>query len=251
VSAGSLVCVGFMGAGKSTAARSAAAAIGTDAVDVDQVVEAELGCSIADFFDARGEAAFRQVEERVTLEQLYSPTSAVLSLGGGAIGSARVRAALAEHRVLWVDVDLDTAWARAAGSGRPLARDRERFERLYREREPVYASLADAVMPAARTQGLGAVLGALDELPSGTRLLWATSASADYPVYIGPGLLRRGFWPGSVGGRRFMVSDGAPVRRPARTAVRAGVGDAGGAVEDDRPRRDRLDGADANRADAC
>jgi shikimate kinase / 3-dehydroquinate synthase len=201
-----------MGAGKSTAARSAAAALGTEAIDVDQVVEAEIGCPITEFFDEHGEAAFREVEERVTLEQLGSRSPAVLSLGGGAIGSERVRSALAAHRVLWVDVDLDTAWARAAGSGRPLARDRERFAGLYEEREPVYASLADAVLPASRTQRMSAVMGALDELPSGTRLLWATSDSADYPAYIGPGLLDGGFWPRAVGGKRFMVTDGAVAR---------------------------------------
>jgi shikimate kinase/3-dehydroquinate synthase len=201
-----------MGAGKSTAGRSAASALGTEAIDVDHVVEAEIGRPINEFFDEHGEAAFREIEERVTLEQLDSPSSAVLSLGGGAIGSERVRSALAAHRVLWVDVDLDTAWARAAGSGRPLARDRERFARLYEEREPVYASLADVVLPASRTESMGAVLEALDELPSGTRLLWATSASADYPAYVGPGLLNGGFWPRAVGGKRFMVTDGGVAR---------------------------------------
>jgi shikimate kinase / 3-dehydroquinate synthase len=212
VSRGALVCVGFMGAGKSTAARSAAIALGTEAIDIDHVVETELGSSIAEFFDEHGEAAFREVEERVTLEQLGSPSSAVLSLGGGALGSERVRSALAEHRVIWVDVDLDTAWARASGSGRPLARDRERFVGLYEEREPVYASLADAVVPASRTERMATVIEALDELPTGVRLLWATSASADYPAYIGPGLLAAGFWPRSIEGKRFLVSDGNVAR---------------------------------------
>lgn len=212
VSRGALVCIGFMGAGKSTAARSAATALGTEAIDLDQVVETELGCSIAEFFDEHGEAVFREVEERVTLEQLGSRSSAVLSLGGGALGSERVRSALAEHQVIWVDVDLDTAWARAAGSDRPLARDRERFTRLYEEREPVYASLADVVVPASRTKRMSSVIEALDELPSGTRLVWAASASADYPAYIGPGLLREGFWPRAVEGKRFLVSDGAVAR---------------------------------------
>jgi shikimate kinase/3-dehydroquinate synthase len=200
-----------MGAGKSTAALGAARALGVDVIDVDELVAEELGCPIAEYFDQRGEAAFREVEERVTLQRLGSG-AAVLSLGGGAIGSERVRAALARHRVVWVDVDLETAWSRADGSGRPLARDREHFARLYAEREPVYESLADVVVPAARSHGLDLVIAALDGLPDGVRLLWATSAGGDYPAYVGPGMLSSGFWPATVTGRRFLVTDGQVAR---------------------------------------
>src|SRR6202011_4587949 len=53
------------------------------------------------------------------------------------------------------------------------------------------------------------VLAALEGLPAGVRMHWATSASADYPVYIGPGLLDgEPFWPVTVTGRRFLVTDG-------------------------------------------
>ena len=109
--------------------------------------------------------------------------------------------------MLWVDVDLDTAWERARASDRPLARDREAFAALYAEREPLYASVADAIVPALRTDEVGPVLGAIDASPDGATLLWAASASGDYPVFIGAGLL--GFWPTSVvPGRRFLVTDG-------------------------------------------
>ncbi len=46
---------------------------------------------------------------------------------------------------------------------------------------------------------------ALAGAPDGTRLLWATSASGEYPVYVGEGLLGTGFWPAD--GRRFLVTD--------------------------------------------
>jgi len=39
-------------------------------------------------------------------------------------------------------------------------------------------------------------------------MLWGTSASGEYPAYIGPGVLAAGFWPASVEGRRFLVTDG-------------------------------------------
>ncbi len=212
----SVVCIGFMGAGKSTAARSAAEALGTTAIDVDHAVEQRLGKPIADVFAKDGEAAFRAAEEQLTLELLG--TAEVLSLGGGAIGHPSVRSALADHLVVWLDVPFELAWQRCRGSGRPLARDRDQFEQLYHDREPVYAGLADAVVPTERCTAMGEVLGALEGMPTGTRLLWGTSASGDYPAYIGPGLLEpHRFWPGTVHGRRFLVTDGNVGRRFGET----------------------------------
>ncbi|HWF24011.1 MAG TPA: shikimate kinase, partial [Solirubrobacteraceae bacterium] len=203
------VCIGFMGAGKTTAARAIAAALNGTCADTDHEIERRLGKSIARIFAEDGEAVFREAEEQVTLEFLDDPRNCVVSLGGGAVRNQAIRGVLARHRVIWLDVDLDTAWARAQGSGRPLARDRATFELLHAEREPLYAALADAIVPAARSASMAPVLDALRGMPAGARMLWASSASGDYPVYIGPGLLReRRFWPRSIGGRRFVVTDG-------------------------------------------
>jgi shikimate kinase / 3-dehydroquinate synthase len=203
-----IVCIGFMGAGKTTAAGSAAAALGVEAVDVDRVIEERLGKPIERVFAEEGEQAFRAAEELVTLELLASPQLRVLALGGGAVASEAIRAALVEHLVVWLDVSLDTAWARSEGTGRPLARDRTQFARLYGQREGIYAALADVIVPAERSTALPAVLAALEGAPGEATVLWAASASGDYPAYIGPGLLQTGFWPATVPGRRFLVTDG-------------------------------------------
>ncbi|MEJ7658032.1 MAG: shikimate kinase, partial [Thermoleophilaceae bacterium] len=105
-----LVFVGFMGAGKSTAARAAAAALGQPALDADALLESELGESIESFFEREGEAAFRAREEEVVLGLLARPDARVVALGGGALGSARVREALREHLVVWLEVGLEEAW---------------------------------------------------------------------------------------------------------------------------------------------
>ena len=209
----SIVCIGFMGAGKTTAAASAAEVLGTASVDVDGAIEERLGKSVERVFVEDGEAAFRAIEEQVTLELLDRRDAPVLALGGGAIGSAAVRDALREHLVVWIDIELKAAWARSHGSGRPLARDRREFERLYAAREPIYASLADVTIPARRSQQMPLVLEALEGLPARAKMLWATSDSADYPAYIGAGLLGEdGFWPAKIDGRRFLVSDGQVAR---------------------------------------
>jgi shikimate kinase/3-dehydroquinate synthase len=82
-----------------------------------------------------------------------------------------------------------------SGSDRPLAQDRARFDVLFAERVQLYESLADVVLPvgdleiAARASPYIQVLA---ELPPGTKMLWAASASGEYPVYVGPGLLGPG-----------------------------------------------------------
>jgi shikimate kinase/3-dehydroquinate synthase len=206
----SVAVIGFMGAGKSTAARAAARALHRRAVDVDEVIQERLGRSIPETFARGGEAAFRAVEEQVTLELLDADDAPVLALGGGAVGSPAIRRALAEHLVVWIEVDAETAWRRCEGTGRPLARSRESFDVLHAERQPLYAELADLVLPHTRAAHLADVLRAAEGLPSGARMLWASSDSSDYPVYIGTGLLQQAhFWPGTVAGRRFLVTDGA------------------------------------------
>ena len=123
-----LVFVGFMGAGKSTAARAIGAALGVEPLDSDALLESELGESIESFFEREGEAAFRALEEDLVLALLARADARVVALGGGALGSQRVREALGEHVVVWLEVGAEEAWRRAAGKGRPLARDRAAFE---------------------------------------------------------------------------------------------------------------------------
>ncbi len=204
-----LAFIGFMGSGKTTAAGDAAQLRGVAALDADMELERREGKAIAQMFSEEGEPAFRAAEERLTVELLEDARHPVVSLGGGAVSSAKVREALLRFRtVVWVDVDVGEAWSRVQGSGRPLAADRERFERLYAEREPIYAALADATVPGERSSQMGAVLDALEHLPPKTRLLWAASQSGDYPAYIGSVLVERLFWPAAVTGRRFLITDG-------------------------------------------
>ena len=202
------VLVGFMGAGKSTAART----LGEGAADVDAVIEARVGRSVQEIFEQDGEAAFRELEEQATLELLADHAIHTVALGGGALGSSRIREALKEVRVIWLDVEVDLAWERiGAGkdSARPLARDPQAFERLHSERRPDYEALADVIVPASRVENFSEVIASLEGLGAKeAQVLWATTASGDYPVYIGRGLVsERGFWPANIPGRRVVISD--------------------------------------------
>jgi shikimate kinase / 3-dehydroquinate synthase len=207
VSRPAIVFIGFMGAGKSTALGAARTA-GLETTEIDELMEAELGKPIRQAFEEDGEEAFRAREAEVVGGLLERADGGAIALGGGSVLSERVREALGRHTVVWLQVDTEEAWQRIAGSDRPLASSEEDVERLMAERLPLYEQLADAiVMPADRDVVARALpaIGALAELPAGTELLWATSASGEYPVLVGRGLLDSGWWP--LPGTRFCVTD--------------------------------------------
>jgi shikimate kinase/3-dehydroquinate synthase len=194
-----LVFIGFMGAGKSTAARRAAAALGVRAADADAVFEERHG-PIADFFAAHGEAAFRAREEALVLELL--DREQIVALGGGAVESERIRRALRDHTVVWIDVDAETCWKRCLGSDRPLARDHDDFVARHARRRAVYEEVATAILPDACC--MPDALAAVRALPAGARMVWARTAGGDYPVVAGHGV-RDMVLP--VPGRAFTVTD--------------------------------------------
>lgn len=205
--------VGFMGAGKSSAARTVAAELGGQPLDSDRELEAELGETIESFFDREGEAAFRAREEEAVLRLLDRSDAQAVALGGGSLESDRVRDALAGHTVVHLEVEPDEAWRRAAGRGRPLARDRGRFDQLHTDRSALYETIAHAVLPPAGRDAVRRALPALRALHAarsaghaGLQMVWAPTRSGDYPVFFGPGALSAiPIHPAD--GRTFVVTD--------------------------------------------
>ncbi len=203
----SLVFIGFMAAGKTKAARAAGERLGREPLDADAALEKALGMPIAEFFEREGEEEFRRRETDLVVEMLRRADGAPVALGGGSVLSEAVARALEDHVAVWLEVSAEEAWERIDGGSRPLARDRGEFDRLHAERAARYEALADAIVPGRR-EALQAALPALAVLadaPAGTRLLWATSASGDYPVFIGNGIL--GSLDPPVAGRSFCVTD--------------------------------------------
>jgi len=209
VSRPAIVFIGFMGAGKSTALAAARRA-GLEVTEIDALMEAEFGSTIPEAFEQHGEEGFRAREAEVVGSLLENANGGAIALGGGSILSERVRAALADHIVVWLEVDPQEAWRRIAHSNRPLAKSEEDVRRLFETRLPLYEELADAVVPMADRDVVERALPSLQtlaELPSGTKMLWASSASGEYPVLVGTNLL--GSEAGAAAGRRFCVTDRA------------------------------------------
>lgn len=74
--------VGFMGCGKSTKAKQLANLLQCSVIDIDAVIVAQQNLSIADYFAANGEVAFRELE-RETLKAFDYPKTCVVATGGG------------------------------------------------------------------------------------------------------------------------------------------------------------------------
>ena len=186
-----IVFIGFMGAGKSTALAAARQA-GMETTEIDELMERELGMPIARAFERIGETGFREREAEVVGSLLEEADGGAIALGGGSVLLERVRAALGRHTVVWLQVDPAEAWRRIAHSDRPLATSEDDVRRLLAERLPLYEELADAVVPMSDRDVVERALPAVRAmagLPAGTKLLWAASASGEYPVYVGRGLL--------------------------------------------------------------
>lgn len=77
--------VGMPGSGKSTVGRQLAHRAGVPFVDLDHRLEQAMGTTIRSFFEAEGEARFRDLESEVLAEVCHEEGGLVLSTGGGAV----------------------------------------------------------------------------------------------------------------------------------------------------------------------
>lgn len=144
------VLLGFMGAGKSTIARG----LDADFVDMDTLLEERLGMSIARFFEEKGEAVFRQVEEEVLADLLK--TDKVISTGGGIVISPRNRDLLKQNpENIYLKADFETLYQRISAdkdNQRPLFlnNSKEDLEAIFNERQIWYEEVASQIVDVSR-----------------------------------------------------------------------------------------------------
>jgi len=150
---GHVALVGLSGTGKSTVAPLLAARRGLACVDLDGVVVAQAGRSVAEIFAADGEARFRSLESDALARALDGPP-AVLATGGGVVLDAANRDLLTERAtVVWLQSRPGTLAARlsATDEERPLLSDGldvavERLSQMSAARGPLYTAVADVAL---------------------------------------------------------------------------------------------------------
>lgn len=177
------VLSGPPGAGKSTVGPELARRLGWRFVDLDAVVEAGAGATVAEVFAREGEAGFR-AREAAALRSSLAQERVVVAAGGGAlVDRALRREVLRTARVVTLDAPAEVLRGRlAAGVARPLLRSAS-IEALLAARRAVYAE-AHATVDAS---------GAVAEVVAGVASL-ATSplplvmplGAQSYRVHVAP-----------------------------------------------------------------
>jgi len=137
-----IVLTGFMGSGKSTVGPLLAKRLGWRFVDADDVIVAETGMPITEFFARHGETAFRE-REHATIARLAGEEALVLALGGGAIETGATRDLLLNSPgtlLVHLEVRLETTLARCGGTEhtRAVLADQANLRARYERRLPLY-----------------------------------------------------------------------------------------------------------------
>ena len=65
-----LTLTGMMGVGKTTIGKAISKQLSMQFIDIDSIIEKKLKLTIKKIFENKGEAFFREFEEKVTLEEV-------------------------------------------------------------------------------------------------------------------------------------------------------------------------------------
>ncbi len=138
-----LTLTGMMGVGKSTIGRILSKKLSMQFVDVDQIIEQKQKLTIQNIFERKGEAFFRKLEQKITLQEIKKK-NVVLSLGGGSFMNPSVRnSVLLNSKSFWLDLNLNLLEKRLLKSKkRPLLNNKNTImalEKIYNERKSTYA----------------------------------------------------------------------------------------------------------------
>ncbi len=142
--------VGPMGVGKSTIGRVLAKRLDFEFIDLDAEIEASCGADIAWVFDVEGEEGFRQRESQA-LDKFSRRKRVVMATGGGAVLKDQNRSLLRQRgAVIYLKASVDQLYERTRlDKKRPLLQVEDPkavIEKLVKEREPLYESIADLVI---------------------------------------------------------------------------------------------------------
>ncbi|MBR4900678.1 MAG: bifunctional shikimate kinase/3-dehydroquinate synthase [Victivallales bacterium] len=131
---------GFMGVGKTTVAAILADILKRPVVDLDDLLEKNFGCPIAEFFAVHGEAAFRQRETEL-LEKVANDDGLIVSTGGGLPVSKHNREIMRDSgQIVLLDMPFDAIADRLEKNtaSRPNWKSRDDAQKLFESRKTAY-----------------------------------------------------------------------------------------------------------------
>ena len=154
-----LALVGFMTEHSRDVGRRVASLSGLSLLDLDRLVEHDLGRSLSQLVDESGVEAWRHHEARL-LQRALDDTPGILVLGDGALLSEQNRTAVKERvDAVLLDLDLASLYWLLRRAGRPVATDSslvliesvEDLRPYYRSRRRSFRALETRVGCIGRT----------------------------------------------------------------------------------------------------
>ncbi len=142
-----IVLAGMPGSGKTTIARELGKITGKEVVDIDEEIVKSAGKSIPDIFAGEGETRFRDLESE-QIARIGAMSGKIISLGGGAVLREENYLPLHQNGRIYV---LNRDLSLLGMEGRPLSKDRETLEHMWKERKSRYERFADEEISNNRT----------------------------------------------------------------------------------------------------
>ena len=138
-----LALTGMMGVGKTTIGKALSKELSMQFSDIDRIIEKKLKMTIKEVFKKQGEYFFRDLEEKITLQEM-NKQGVVISLGGGAFMNTKIRnITLQNSKSFWLDLDINLLEQRLINSKkRPLLNVKNiksSLKNIYVQRKDTYA----------------------------------------------------------------------------------------------------------------
>ncbi len=135
-----IVLIGMPSSGKTTVGKILANDLGRVLYDLDEEIEKQIGCTIAEYFKSHTEEDFRDIETHITKE-ISKKNGIVIATGGGCILREENASALrSSGRLYFIDRDLENL---TPTDSRPLATKKEAIKKLYEARYEFYLKASD------------------------------------------------------------------------------------------------------------
>ena len=138
------ICImGLMGSGKSMVGKDLSKYFNFKFYDTDKEIEISTKKSITAIFEEKGEAYFRDIEEKICIK-LLAYDNCVISLGGGSVINQNIRDAIKKNSYsIYLNVKINNLLDRLKSSKkRPLLNKKinkkELLENLYNDRRKFY-----------------------------------------------------------------------------------------------------------------
>ena len=138
-----IVLTGMPGSGKSTLGRIINS-YGFRFIDTDEEIEKKCECKIKELICKKGEEYFRNLESEV-IKEVSTENGCVISTGGGAVlRQYNIECLKRNGKLFFIDADIKRL---NVTDDRPLSDTYEKLCKLYSERQGIYRSTADVIVP--------------------------------------------------------------------------------------------------------